>query len=170
MLFVIAFRVNSGCIPFAIVYFSGGVGDGKQLVAKPLLSLNAVLSARSSTSRDRRRASPTLIFFVPDSGASSHMVPSAAFLRKSKPMSVPISTANGDQMWAVAEGQLSIGSGHSKVALSDVLHVPELEQPLLSIPRLNQRGADVHFLPSGKVIVECRLFEESATGSCTRLT
>ena len=71
-----------------------------------------------------------------DSGASAHLLPSAASLRNPMPVNIPITVANGTTIPAVARGNTVLRTGHTSLALPSALHVPGLSTALVSAAQI----------------------------------
>jgi hypothetical protein len=79
-----------------------------------------------------------------DTGATSHMTPRREWFKSYAPSSVPIRVANGQVIYAAGVGTVEFapvkdGRRLRSVLLSNVLHVPELNQNLLSVLTLTHR-------------------------------
>jgi hypothetical protein len=81
-----------------------------------------------------------------DTGATSHMTPRREWFKSYAPSSVPIRVANGQVIYAAGVGTVEFapvkdGRRLRSVLLSKVLHVPELNQNLLSVLTLTVKHA-----------------------------
>lgn len=93
------------------------------------------------------------VSFAVDSGASSHMVNDEKLLQRAVKLATPvtISTAkSGETLQAVKKGKVTLKSvvGLNKIKrieLYDVLFIPNLEENLLSVRKINSMGKRVTF-------------------------
>lgn len=114
------------------------------------------LLAGIANKRESRKVS-----FAVDSGASSHMVNDEKLLQNAVKLATPvtISTAkSGETLQAVKKGKVTLKSivGNRKIKrieLYDVLFIPNLEENLLSVRKINSMGKRVTF-QDGEVRIE----------------
>ena len=81
-----------------------------------------------------------------DTGATSHMTPRREWFKSYTPCSVPIRVANGQVVYAAGRGTVEFapvkdGRNLRPVLFSEVLHVPSLNQNLLSVLTLTVKHA-----------------------------
>ena len=81
-----------------------------------------------------------------DTGATSHMTPHREWFKSYAPCNVPIRVANGQVIYAAGVGTVEfspVREGHPlrSVLFSGVLHVPDLNQNLLSVLTLTSKHA-----------------------------
>lgn len=91
-----------------------------------------------------------------DSGASSHMTFTKLDFQTYEvlPEPVEIIIANGATMKAIGVGNIKIKTDNGRiVTITDVLHIPQLDRRLISIPELTQRGLGLHFNSTHCVIM-----------------
>ncbi|KAJ1496650.1 hypothetical protein HMI56_006083, partial [Coelomomyces lativittatus] len=91
-----------------------------------------------------------LLQFIIDSGCSQHMVPSTTGLSNIRPYSVNIITASETSLTSTFIGTLHGKIGNINVSLNNVLVVPKLSDPLLSVKALTEEGASINFSSNGK--------------------
>lgn len=112
-------------------------------------------TARTSVENDRFIAFKTsvcadnLTGWCVDSGASSHMTNDKRFFSSIRTMKSSVSTADGSKVSVegVGEGHLlcAIPGGKQKVKLKGVLYVPELDDSLMSVKCIAEKGYKVVF-------------------------
>ena len=98
-----------------------------------------------------------------DSGASSHMCPFKEEFSELRPLKnqTYISIANGNKVSAGGIGTVPvILKNKTPIRIEDVLHVPDLDRRLLSIPALAEKGLNVSF---GRGVCEIRDNERIVT-------
>ena len=100
-----------------------------------------------------------------DSGASQHMTPDKKGLSDYQSFRNPLQVKLADNSVLLSYGKgnlhLSVFDGTEKVniTLSDVLFVPKIQNKLLSLPSMTEKGAEVHFKGQFcKVIIDGKLF------------
>ncbi|CEG41686.1 polyprotein [Plasmopara halstedii] len=95
-----------------------------------------------------------------DSGATSHMCPFQDEFDDIRPLDRPIviSVANGGKVLAAGIGTIRVILKNKKpIRIEDVLYVPDLNQRLLSIPALSEKGMHVTF---GKALCKIKSDKE----------
>ena len=100
--------------------------------------------------------------WIIDSGASRTMCLNREWFHSFTPFAKPSQITLGDSSLIPAFGtgvihiQVHNGSKWTKVALHNVLYVPDLYGNLLSVPQITDRGAEVRFLPQS-----CSIYSDS---------
>lgn len=89
-------------------------------------------------------------FLVVDSGTSDTMSPEKDMLTNYVPVSESIEVAGGGTLEVVGKGNLQIGP----IELEGVRHVPDLQQPLLSVNQLTKNGNKVFFGEDSVMIMD----------------
>jgi hypothetical protein len=86
--------------------------------------------------------------WVLDSGASNHMAYDSTIMINTYELAVPISVkvGGGSQLKAITAGDVVLrDDNNNRILLKEVLHVPGLAANLISVSKLNQKGAKVIF-------------------------
>ena len=85
--------------------------------------------------------------WVLDSGASNHMACDSTFMMNTYELEEPIyvKLGGGSQLKAITAGDVVLRHNNFKILLKEVLHVPGLGANLISVSKLNQKGAKVIF-------------------------
>ena len=95
--------------------------------------------------------------FLLDSGATQHMHSSRAAYVEYSRLSAPvhITFGAGDTRPAVGIGSIYLlpTDGGHPVIMTDVLHVPELLRPLLSVSQLLKRGCKINFADDEPIVI-----------------
>ena len=99
-----------------------------------------------------RTTTPSTTHWVLDSGASRHITPDANLLFNTRPPSkdITITFGNGGTGKAAAVGDVMLRttSAAAPLVLTNVLHIPEASENLLSVRYATQRGLDFTFTSS----------------------
>ena len=81
-----------------------------------------------------------------DSGCTNHMTNDRELFKDLKPTNITkVRIGNGDYISVKGKGTIAISSGSSTKFIPDVLFVPEIQQNLLSVGQLIERGFKVAF-------------------------
>jgi len=81
-----------------------------------------------------------------DSGCTNHMTYDKSTFKDLKPIDVlKIKIGNGDYIQAKGKGTISISTSSGAKLISDVLYVPEIDQNLLSVGQLLEKGFKLFF-------------------------
>ncbi len=95
--------------------------------------------------------SATTSEWLPDTGATSHMIPHRDWFRKYEKHEVPIKLANGAIVWSAGIGTVRIQPSQKssrEIEFTRVLHVPSLSSCLFSVLYLTKhKGFIVTILP-----------------------
>lgn len=84
-----------------------------------------------------------------DSGATSHMTPHDDLVENRKSESDKITAANGARIDVTGTGAGKMTFGDGKIAVKNVMHVPDLAVNLLSVSQIVKRGNSVVFNSEG---------------------
>ncbi|PHT75806.1 hypothetical protein T459_19328 [Capsicum annuum] len=85
-------------------------------------------------------------FWLIDSGCTNHMTYNKSLFKELKPIEISkVRIKNGDQILVEGKGTVVIKTSLGNKAISDVLYVPDIDQNLLSICQLVEKGYKVSF-------------------------
>ena len=81
-----------------------------------------------------------------DSGCTNHMTRhSHVFTKIESSIKVPGRTGNGAMVKSEGKCTVSIQTKKGERQIKDVLYIPNLDQNLLSVPRMIENGYSIHF-------------------------
>lgn len=123
----------------------------KEDETKESTSMAKALFARTEDPMKNREVN-----FIIDSGATQHMTPHENHFEEFTQTEREIAVANDVCIKAKGIGNIPVmfHSNEKKAIMKDVLYVPDLAHPLLSISAVNDKGIDVTFKRNGQVVFE----------------
>jgi len=81
-----------------------------------------------------------------DSGCTNHMTNDMSLFKELKPMTITkVRIGNGDHLPVRGKGTIAIPSHSGTKTISDVLYVPDIDQNLLSVGQLMEKGYKLNF-------------------------
>ena len=154
-------RRNPGYRPSSSAYMVGGVPDSDECYGEELFCIRSPAPKQPSADEviynmpppsNIRSNGPT---WCVDSGATRHVTNDANLLTNynSQPP-IPIYLPDGATIPAVGKGDYVFGDAPNTHSISGVLHVPDLQQNLLSVTKLYDQGYSVSFTPTGCTVID----------------
>lgn len=89
-----------------------------------------------------------------DSACTQHMTSKAEFFSNLEPVSGSVKMGNGEKVSITGKGTVAIHTSSGTKFISDVLLVPDLDQNLLSVGQMMQKGYSLTFKNNHCVIVD----------------